>query len=102
MTIDDAEAAVAIADAALHMTIRTQGTKVQSRRTIASRPDLCEGTVRHHIRRFAAALGDVEFVPVGPLIAPPGQRYEEPEQVARYAGARTAAVTVRYHMFCGA
>jgi len=45
---------VAISDLELRMTIKTLAAKGQSNRAIARQLDLCEGTVRYHLRRIAA------------------------------------------------
>lgn len=46
-----AEAGVTITDLELRMTIETLAAKGQSQRAIARQLDLCEGTVRYHLRR---------------------------------------------------
>jgi transposase len=53
-----AEAGVAITDLELRMTIKTLAAKGQSNRAIARQLDLCEGTVRYHLRRIAAGSID--------------------------------------------
>jgi transposase len=53
-----AEAGVAITDLELRMTIKTLAAKGQSQRAIARQLDLCEGTVRYHLRRIAAGAVD--------------------------------------------
>ncbi|HET9637545.1 MAG TPA: LuxR C-terminal-related transcriptional regulator, partial [Gemmatimonadaceae bacterium] len=40
------------------MTIKTLAAKGQSKRAIARQLDLCEGTVRYHLRRIAAGSID--------------------------------------------
>jgi len=49
---------VAITDLELRMTIKTLAAKGQSKRAIARQLELCEGTVRYHLRRMAAGAGD--------------------------------------------
>ena len=44
------EAGVAITDLELRMTIKTLAAKGQSHRAIGRQLDLCEGTVRYHLR----------------------------------------------------
>src|SRR5512137_2621720 len=53
-----AEAGVAITDLELRMTIKTLAAKGQSQRAIGRQLDLCEGTVRYHLRRMAAGAVD--------------------------------------------
>jgi transposase len=53
-----AEAGVAITDLELRMTIKTLAAKGQSKRAIARQLELCEGTVRYHLRRMAAGAAD--------------------------------------------
>ena len=52
------EAGVAITDLELRMTIKTLAANGQSQRAIARQLDLCEGTVRYHLRRVAAGAVD--------------------------------------------
>ena len=49
---------MAITDLELRMTIKTLAAKGQSQRAIARQLDLCEGTVRYHLRRMAASAVD--------------------------------------------
>ena len=42
----------------LRMTINTLATKGQSNRAIARQLDVCEGTVRYHLRRIVAGAVD--------------------------------------------
>jgi transposase len=49
---------VAITDLELRMTIKTLAAKGQSHRAIGRQLDLCEGTVRYHLRRLAAGAVD--------------------------------------------
>lgn len=53
-----AETGVAITDLELRMTIKTLAAKGQSKRAIARQLDLCDGTVRYHLRRMAAGAVD--------------------------------------------
>jgi transposase len=53
-----AEAGVAITDLELRMTIKTLAAKGQPHRAIARQLDLCEGTVRYHLRRIAMSAVD--------------------------------------------
>jgi transposase len=53
-----AEAGVAISDLELRMTIKTLAAKGQTKRSIARQLDLCEGTVRYHLRRMASGAVD--------------------------------------------
>jgi transposase len=47
-----------ITDLELRMTIKTLAAKGQSRRAIARQLDLCEGTVRYHLKRMASGAID--------------------------------------------
>ena len=49
---------MAITDLELRMTIKTLAAKGQSNRAIARQLELCEGTVRYHLRRIAAGAVD--------------------------------------------
>lgn len=49
---------MAITDLELRMTIKTLAAKGQSHRAIGRQLDLCEGTVRYHLRRLAAGAVD--------------------------------------------
>lgn len=49
---------MAITDLELRMTIKTLAAKGQSNRAIARQLELCEGTVRYHLRRMAAGTVD--------------------------------------------
>lgn len=49
---------MAISDLELRMTIKTLAAKGQSKRAIARQLDLCEGTVRYHLRRMAEGARD--------------------------------------------
>jgi transposase len=49
---------VAITDLELRMTIKTLAAKGQSNRAIARQLELCEGTVRYHLRRLDAGAVD--------------------------------------------
>ena len=55
------EVGVAITDLELRMTIKTLAAKGQSQRAIARQLDLCEGTVRYHLRRLAAPASSVTW-----------------------------------------
>ena len=49
---------MAITDLEIRMTIKTLAAKGLSKRAIARQLDLCEGTVRYHLRRLASGASD--------------------------------------------